>query len=298
MNRLSFFVVTLTMLLAAACSPPASEELPTYRIGYMICNSRQETLERFLPLTRYLGEQLGVRFEAVPIDTTDFVREVDSLDFTHTNSLLYIMLHRFSGVDVLAAEKRGDQGYRSQGIILVRRDSDIKTIGDLRGRTMIFGPMLAPTGFMSQVDLMERNGVDPEDDLAMYTIPAGSFKHEKVIYGVMFGKYDAGAIPIFDFRDMAEKGQIDADDFRIIARAEPIPYCNFGVTQKVDEKFAARFKKAILSLSMDDMVEYEGERIRVLARTWTDGYEDIRDSDFDIVREMARRTNMPPYQEF
>jgi ABC-type phosphate/phosphonate transport system substrate-binding protein len=288
----------LSLFFVVSCSSPPVEELPTYRIGYMICNSEKETLDRFHPLTKYLGEQLGAKFELVAIDTNGYMKEVEGLDFTHTNSLLYIMMHRFNGVEILAAEKRGSWGYRSQGIILTLKDSGIKTMEDLRGKTMIFGPMLAPTGFMSQVDMLEQNGIDPEEDLAFYTIPPGSFKHEKVIYGVMFEKYDAGAIPIFDLELMAEDGKIDIDDFEIIAKAPAIPYCNFGVSQKVDEQFAARFKKVITSLTMEDTVEYNGERVSVLARTLTDGYESVQDSDFDIVREMAKRTNMPPYQEY
>ena len=97
----------LISLLLVACSPRSADQRPTYRIGYMICNSKQETLDRFLPLTKYLGEKLGVKFEAVAIDTNDFMKEVDTLDFTHTNSLLYIMMQRFNGVQILAAEKRG-----------------------------------------------------------------------------------------------------------------------------------------------------------------------------------------------
>lgn len=294
----TFILFMLPLFFLGACSSPSPEKLKTYHIGYMICNSEKETMERFLPLTKYLGEKLGVNFEMVAIHTNEYMKEVDKLDFTHTNSLLYIMMHRFNGVEVLAAEKRGSWGYGSQGIILTRKDSDIKNIEDLKGRTMIFGPMLAPTGFMSQVDLLEKGGVDPEDDLAFYTIPPGSFKHEKVIYGVYFGKYDAGAIPIFDLEQMAEEGKIDPDDFRIIAKAPVIPYCNFGVTQRVDEQFAAKFKEAVLSLTMKDTVEYNGERISVLAKTLTEGYQDIQDKDFDIVRDIAKRTNMPPYQEY
>ena len=293
-----FFAVLIISLLVVSCSPQAADKRPTYRIGYMICNSEKETLDRFLPLTKYLGEKLGVNFEPVAIDTNDFMKEVDNLDFTHTNSLLYIMMQRFNGVDILAAEKRGSWGSRSQGIILALKKSNIATIADLKGKSMIFGPMLAPTGFMSQVDMLEQNGIDPENDLALYTIPPGSFKHEKVIYGVMFEKYDAGAIPIFDFETMAEEGRIDPEDFTIVAKAPAIPYCNFGVSQRVDEQFAARFKSAVIALTKEDTVEFNGEQVSVLGRTLSDGYEDIKDSDFDIVREMAKRTNMPPYQEF
>jgi len=297
MNRTSI-VVIIALFFVVSCSSPPPEQLPTYRIGYMICNSEKETKDRFMPLTKYLGEKLGVNFELIPIHTNEYMKEVDTLHFTHTNSLLYIMMQRFNGVEILAAEKRGSWGSRSQGVILALKDSGIKTIEDLRGKSMIFGPMLAPTGFMSQVDMLEQNGLDPEEDLAFYTIPPGSFKHEKVIYGVMFEKYDAGAIPIFDFETMAEEGRIDPEDFTIIAKAPAIPYCNFGVTQKVDEQFAQRFKNALLALTMEDTVEFNGEQVSVLARTLTDGYEAIEDSDFDIVREMAKRTNMPPYQEY
>ncbi|MFZ5798010.1 MAG: phosphate/phosphite/phosphonate ABC transporter substrate-binding protein [Desulfobulbaceae bacterium] len=296
MRRLA--ALLLLSVLAVSCSPPAADKGPTYRIGYMICNSEKETLDRFLPLTKYLGEKLGVNFEAVAIDTTDFMKEVDTLDFTHTNSLLYIMMHRFNGVDILAAEKSGSLGYRSQGIIFALKKSGLQNVADLRGKTMLFGPMLAPTGFMSQIDILEQNGIDPENDLAFYTIPPGSFKHEKVIYGVMFEKYDAGAIPLSDLEEMAAEGRIDAEDFTIIAKAPPIPYCNFGVSQRVDEQLAARFKAALLALTRADTVEYEGERVSVLARALADGFEDVQDSDFDIVREMAKRTNMPPYQEY
>ena len=37
----------------AGCSPEGERQ--TIRIGYLLCNSEQETMERFLPLTRYLS---------------------------------------------------------------------------------------------------------------------------------------------------------------------------------------------------------------------------------------------------
>jgi len=281
-----------------ATTAEVAADKPTYRIGYMICNSEQETLDRFLPFTAYLSQKLGVNFEAAAIDTIKFMQEVDGLDFTHSNSLLYIMMHRLKGVDILAAEKKGSLGHLSQGVIITKSGSDIKTVADLKGKTMIFGPSLAPTGFMSQVDILQRNGIDPEDDLAFYTIPTGSFKHEKVAYAVLFDKYDAGALPLDDIHIMAKAGRIAEDDFTIIAKEPPIPYCNFGVTQKVDEDLAARFKEAILAITPDDTVKYDGEEVKVLKRALVDGFIDIQDADFDIVREIAKRTNMPPYQNY
>jgi phosphonate transport system substrate-binding protein len=45
-------------------------------------------------------------------------------------------------------------------------------------------------------------------------------------------------------------------------------------------------------------VEIDGERVKVLQSAWVEGFEELLDSDYDIIRDMARRTNMPPYQTF
>lgn len=297
MKKIAVLLLILT-IISCSNTPPTNEAKRTYRIGYMICNSKEETLHRFIPLTAYLSEKLGVNFEAVAIDTVDFSREIDRLDFTHTNSLLYIMMNRNNGVEVLALEKAGPLGPRSKGMIVALKKSGFKGLKDLKGKTMIFGPSLAPTAYMTQLDLLLKGGVHPENDLAFYSIPQGSFKHEKVIYGVLFEKYDAGAFPQLDFERMISDGRIERDDFIVLAEGEPIPYCNFGAAQKVDDAFAKRFKKAVLDIKKDDTVKIGGEVIRVLERANIDGYEQVKDSDFNVVREMAKRTNMPPYQKY
>ncbi len=291
----TIFLVFFTL----SCQGPSSKTSSrTYRIGYMICNSEQETLHRFKPLTAYLSKKLGVPFETKAIDTVDFAREADTLDFTHTNSLLSIIMNRNQGVEVLAAEKSGSLGARARGLIITLKKSGIRTVRDLKGKSMVFGPMLGPTSYLSQLDILLKNGIDPENDLAFYSIPPGTFKHEKVIYGVLLGKFDAGAAPLLDFERMAADGRIDRDDFTILAEGEPMPYCNFAVTQRVEDGLAKRFKQALLNIRKDDTVEVDGETVRVLERAQVDGYEDVRDKDFDVVREAAKRTNMPPYQKY
>ena len=283
-----FFLVLILTLPILSCREKKHSQIPTYRIGYMICNSEEETLRRFTPLTTYLSKKLGVNFEAVAIDTLNFPQEIDNIDFTHTNSLLYIMYNRLNGLEILAAEKRGELGARSKGLVVTLKKSGITSLADLKGKSMIFGPMLAPTAFMSQTYALKELGFLIDDDLAYYDFPIGSFKHEKVIYSVLFEKYDVGAFPYYDFEIMVEQGKIDQDDFTILAEGPLIPYCNFAVTQRVDEKFAMRFKKALLSIKDTDRVETdEGERVNILERAELQGFEDVTDADFDIVRKMA-----------
>lgn len=255
-------------------------------------------MDRFLPLTTYLSEKIGVRFEGVAIDTMNFSEEIDSLDFTHTNSLLYIMYNRYNGLEIVATERRGELKNRSKGLVVTLKKSGIDSIDKLKGKTMIFGPMLAPTAFMSQAYALQKLGFDIDTDLASYNFPTGSFKHEQLIYAVNFGGFDAGAFPYLDFELMLDQGKINIDNFNILAEGPLIPYCNFAVTQKVDEKIAKKFKQTVLAITENDTVEINGERVKVLSRAQLEGFTDAQDADFNIVREMAKATNMPPFQQY
>jgi phosphonate transport system substrate-binding protein len=201
------------------------DETPV-KIGYMICNSLEETRDRFEPLTAYLSEKTGRKFESIYVNTFDFEDLVKDkkVDFTHTNSILPIIFQKEYGLELLAVEERGRHGHLETGAIISLKESGIKTFDDMRGKTMVFGPALAPFGYMAQYYLMLENGFDPEEDLAYYAIPWGSYKHDKVIYGVLFGRYDVGAAPRLDFDRMARQGKIKLDDFHIIAESIPMPY--------------------------------------------------------------------------
>lgn len=297
-SRLALLAFLLLVLLVGCDRRPPSG--PTLRIGYMNCNSAEETLQRFAPLTRYLSEQLGVPLEAVPVDTQDFEErfKAGEFTFTHTNSILYIILKHDYDLQLLATEKRGQFGSRTAGAIVVRRDSPIKSLQELRGKRMIFGPQMAPTGYMAQYDLLLKAGLDPERDLGFSTIPQGSFKHEKLIYGVYLGAFDAAAAPVLDLETMTREGKIAADDFRILAQSEIIPYCTFGAAKTADSALVEKFRQALLGLTPETTVEIDGERRKVLGSAWVDGFEPLQDRDYDPVRAMAKRTNMPPYQVY
>lgn len=294
----SCLVVLLSGSFLSGCD--SVKERPKMRIGYMNCNSEAETRERFGPLNEYLSQQLDIDFELVSVDTQEFAErfEQGEFSFTHSNSLLYIILRERKNLRLLATEKRGQYGPRTSGSIISRKGSGIKTLEDLKGKFLLFGPQLAPSGFLAQYDLMLQAGIDPEQDLAYYGIPRGSFKHEKVVYGVYFEKYDVAASPSLDLELMIRDGKIKADDFNVIAESEIFPYCTFGAAREIPDELAQRFRSVLLDLTLQTTVKYQGETVKVLDSAWVDGFEQLEDADYDPIRRMARNANMPPYQEF
>lgn len=294
--RLILFA-TLVLILTAC---QGAGDRPTMKIGYMNCNSEEETMNRFRPLTKYLSEKLNVDFQAIPVDTQDFPERfaAGEFEFTHTNSLVYVILREEQQIELLATEKRGNYGSSTAGAIISKKGSGIEKLEDIKGKRMIFGPQLAPSGFLAQYDLMLRNGIDPELDIAYYAIPNGSFKHEKVAYAVYFDQFDVAALPALDLELMTRAGKITADDFNILGQSPIFPYCTFGARENVDPELVKRFRQVLVDLSETDTVDYQGETLKVLASAWIDGFEALNDSDYDQLREMAKRANMPPYQEF
>lgn len=293
-------VIFIAIIALACLSCDKVKEKPTYKIGFMNCNNTEETLKRFLPLTAYLSEKVGVNFVAVPVDTHEFETRFKSGEFaiTHTNSLLYIILRERYALNPIATEKRGQFGSRTAGSIIARKGSGITKLSDLKGKKLAFGPMLAPTGYLAEYDLMLGGGINPESDLAHYTIPTGSHKHEKVIYGVLFGQYDAAAAPVLDLEVMTREGKISPDDFVVIAQGPLIPYCTFAAAKGTDPALVKKVNDALMSLRPEDTAEVNGERVKVMKASWIDGYEILPDSEYDIIRNMAKRVNMPPYQKY
>lgn len=199
---------------------------PILRFGYMICDSLKLSEERFAPFTSYLEKKLGRRVEMILKNTFEMESLVKNkeIDFFHVNSIVAILLKEKYKADLLAIDIRGKHGYKATGTIIARKDSGIKTIEDMRGKSMVFGPALAPFGYMAQYALLLENDFDPETDFSSYTIPSGSAKHDKVIYGVEYGKYDVGAAPRIDLDRLVEENIINIDEYNIIAESEPMPY--------------------------------------------------------------------------
>lgn len=301
MNFIKTAILSSIFILMAILIGCKNEKAPqVIKIGYMLCNSKEETTKRFMPLTKYLSDKVGVAFEMVPVDTNDFENRYKKGEFafTHTNSLIYIILHENEGLQLLVSEKRGTLGSRSSGAIIVRQDSGISKLADIRRKLMAFGPMLAPTGYLAEYDMLLSAGINPENDLLSYTIPSGSYKHEKVIYGLLDGKYDVAAVPALDLETMSREGKISMNDIKILAQSKPIPYCTFGVAKGVDPTLVKKVKDALTNLRSEDTATVDGETLKVMKAAWIDGYEELTEADYDLIRNMAKRTNMPPYQRY
>lgn len=251
-------------------------------------------MQRFIPLTRYLSEKIGAEVVMVPVEASEFETRFKegAFTFARTNSLLHNIVVRRHSAQPVAAEKRGNFGSLTAGAIITRKENGIKNIGGLKGKSMAFGSMFAPAGYLVEYNLLLKAGIDPEKDLGHYTTPRGSFKHEKLVYGVLYGAFDAAAVPLLDLEIMVSEGKIRSEDIVILAQSDLIPYCTFTAAKGVDQVLLNKFRNALLELKPADTVTIYGEQVKVLKASRTDGYELLSQSTYDSLRTMADRVNI------
>lgn len=287
---------TAAVLLKGALFPPK----PPLRVAFQVCNSVEENRERFGPLAAWLEKKLGRKIVVSHVNTFDFLERArkKEFDLLQSNGYVYVVVKEKVGGTLLAREVKRDTGKDTGGLIVVRADSPIRAPSDLKGKRMVFGPVLSPGGYLAQYHTLLSAGIDPEKDLPGYTFLPGAWQHEKVVYSILYGAVDAGAVKTGDLERMESEGKVRASDFRVLAASPPVPNCTFFALPHVDAETARRFREALLSLSDRDFVAVNGERLNVLHRDGTKGYVGAADEEYAILRKMARETNLPPYEKY
>lgn len=125
----------------------------------------------------------------------------------------------------------GFQGYNL--IVIVKKDSPFKTMPDLKGKKVAHTAPSSNSGHMAPMALFPKQGLAPEKDYKILF----SGKHDQSVMGVNSGDYDAAAVASDVFYRMAERGQINKDNFRIIYTSPKFPTSSFAYAHDLEPGF-------------------------------------------------------------
>lgn len=104
-----------------------------------------------------------------------------------------------------------------QSLIIVRRDSGIKTLPDLAGKSFAFTDKKSTSGYLYPLLMLVSNGIVPETD---FSITYFLRKHDKVYDAVAKKVIDAGGVSKTAFDKAVER---NSDVFDVLAASDPIP---------------------------------------------------------------------------
>jgi phosphonate transport system substrate-binding protein len=208
-------------------------------------------LERFGPLADYIGTQTDSDIEIImPENFADHIAQArkGQVLLTYQNPVVYAKIS--NEVTPLAIASKGKDKTRFRGIIIVRTDSGINSVTDLRGKSVSVVSMTSAGGYISQRHFLSQLGINVEND--MIPSEAEDNKQENVIFDVFSKKSDAGFIRESALHRVDKV--IDPSKIKVLAETSWLPNWVFAAHKSVSPQMAEKVQAALIGLSADDPV--------------------------------------------
>ncbi|WP_300440946.1 PhnD/SsuA/transferrin family substrate-binding protein [uncultured Mameliella sp.] len=188
-------------------------DTPILRIGILAHRGWDAGESQWTSLERYLARQLPghvVRFVPVTLTSAGPLINAGGLDFLVTNPGHYIQLADLYPLSVLATRKRalpdGSHIRQFGSTVLVRADSGLATLGDLRGTRLGAVAQQAFGGFQIAWFEARAQGVDLFDDPAELVFLG--FPQDDIATAVLNGRLDAGIVRSGLLEHLVDEGRV------------------------------------------------------------------------------------------
>ena len=283
-------------LLAVACSGSGAtidfsqveEQTPTpvsvpsgstIRMAVAPVFSPLPTFTLYQQLADYMGEKLGRPVELVQGKTyaeiNDLVKSNDvAVALVCTNP--YLQGQQDFGMELLVAPLvQGEPYYYS--LLIVRRDLDVSSLGDLRGMTFAFTDPLSNTGRLAPLYQLALRGETPD---SFFSRSIFTYSHDNSIRSVADGIVDAAAVDslVYDYLPVTEPDLMAK--IKVIEKWGPFGINPFVVNPGLDPALKTQLRDVFLNMDKES-----GGR-ELLAEFMIDRFIVPDDSIYDSVREM------------
>ena len=242
--------------------------------------------------SKYYEERTGLSVKTfIATDYTALVEALRSgkVDFAWLAPFSFVKAEEIADAKVLLKSVRHGRASFFSAII-VRSDSNIKTVADLKGRTIAWVDPSSTSGHIfPKASIMSKYKVDP-DDFFKRQVFAGS--HDALVLAVLNGTVDAGAT--FSNDQKGENGSWhlflktpeDKKKIRVVHVSDPITGDTVTTTNKFykeNRELVEKTKKILLEMKKTK----EGKKIlRDLYRI--DSLVPAESKDYEAVRQAAK----------
>ena len=246
---------------------------------------------KFNNLSHYLEKSTGFTIELfVPKNFKEFKNKIKNqeVDFLYVDPVLYLEIENFINKNYIYARLSGLEGELKNkpfetACIIARADSMIKTIEDVKGKKVIFGPQKSATKWIAARKLFMDNGIDIEKDLAEYRFVN---KCKDIALDIFYQKADVGCIrtfvcPICENSIFYKKCGLDTSQLVHIAQTAPVNTRVFACTNRIDDKDIEKIATALLRIPELDL--QKKQRLNSDLRY---GFIKVDDNQFDKLRKM------------
>ncbi|MBF0448381.1 MAG: PhnD/SsuA/transferrin family substrate-binding protein [Magnetococcales bacterium] len=220
--------------------------------GINSTDSPKVVAQKILPILDVLENDLAVKLRRPVRVTFKVFRTYEesiqafvdgAVDFGRLGPASYLLAKQQNpSIQLLAMENKSGKK-RFEGLIVVRKDSPLQNLSDLKAKSFAFGSRVSTIGrYLAQLELM-RAGICSKDLKNFDYLD----RHDNVFTGVAMGRYDAGSLKESTFHKRNEK----SDDLRILYRFENVtkPWLVRG---GLDEEIYTALRSVMLDMKEQD----------------------------------------------
>lgn len=298
MQNLKYFTWVLSLGLLVSSSSFAIEKKwdGTLVMGFNPAENREAMDTNSNALTTYFSKKSGIPTKGfVATDYTGLVEAMRSgqVQLAWLPPLSFVQAERVADAEVLMKATHLNRDF-FYGSIVVRADKNIKTLDDLKGKSIAWvDPASASGHLFPKAALIEKTKMSP-DAFFKRQVFAGS--HDAVVLAVANGTVDAGATFTNNKEGTSsawtqyQKGATKPVDFRILLLSAPIPTETMAVKKSFHEKHADVVKKITETFAQMHK-DPEGKKI-LMDLYKMDSAIPAKSSDYDSVRKAAKELGL------
>ncbi|MBI2880637.1 MAG: putative selenate ABC transporter substrate-binding protein [Candidatus Tectomicrobia bacterium] len=237
------------------------------------------------PLMRYLEKQLGVKVKYVPV--VDYAATVEGLaakklDLVWYGGFTFVQARKRTGNAIPLVMRIEDANFHSK--FIAYKDSGIKRLEDLKGKTFAFGSVGSTSGHLMPRYFLLQHHIVPERDFAKFSF---SGSHDATAKWVEAGRVQAGVLNESVWEKLVESGKVDVNKVKVIWTTPAYVDYNWTVRGDLDRMLMTRITRAFLNL---DHANPEHRKIMDLQRAR--GYVIATPDDFKGVEAAAKAAKL------
>lgn len=249
------------LIFSFSANPVFSADI--VKIGVLAKRGSEKALAKWMPTASYLSVKIGkkVRIQPLKFKEVPIFLKAKKVDFFLVNSSMFSdMKNQFGGEEIasLINSRRGNALNQFGGVLLVKADSSIQSLADIKGKTFMAVKKSSFGGYQMAKRLLLNNGIDPEKDTKLFK-EAGT--HDKVVEMVSKGIIQVGTVRTDTLERMAAEGKVDMAELRILNQQKDgfpfvrstqlYPEWPMAAAAGTDPQLVAQVKDALLALSAD-----------------------------------------------
>jgi len=256
----------------------AAADAPPLMLGVFPRLHASETTTRYGPMAEYLSERLGRK--VVLVAARDFDAFWTGVEQERFDLVLYNQFHYIRSAKVYQVIAHNKEFGKSTlaGALYVRKDSGITSVGQLRGRTVLFGGGEdAMIGYIAPMYLLMRAGLTRSDINARFAVnPLNS------VIGMHRKQADAAGSGDGVVEQPALQKVVNVDEVTVLAVTDQLLHLPWAVKRTM----APRLRERIQSVLVDLEATEAGRQ--VLRAAVLSGIGRAEDKDYNPHRKMVR----------